>query len=251
MKPKAITRRSCVVGLLAGSGSLAAPAHFDWRGLAHTLDKYVHEDGRVHFGALKADLKPLRATIDALAEFDAEKLPSREAKLAHWINAYNALVLHSTASDYPDQKGRLANPLKRAAYFYRRKYSLGGAERTLASVEDKSLRSFKDPRVHFALFSANRSCATLSRKVYEPKTLNEELEMATSNFLAQSRNVSLDKVRRVAKVSEIFKWFRKDFGGNEEAVLRFLAKRLPGQAINATSWKLEYFDWDWSINDVS
>jgi hypothetical protein len=251
MRRIAIARRYCLLVLLAANRSWAAPKHFDWKGLAYALDKYVQEDGRVHFGALKADLKPLQATVDALAHFDAERLPSREAKLAHWINVYNALVLYSTAIDYPDQKGRLANPLKRAAYFYGRKFSLGGAARTLASVEDKSLRSFKDPRVHFALFSANRSCAALSRKVFEPKSLDEQLEEATTAFLGQSRNVSLDKVRRIAKVSEIFKWFRKDFGGNEGAVLRFLAKRLPGQAINATSWKLQYFDWDWSINDVT
>lgn len=239
------------LALIASLAGAAPAATFDWRGLTHTLSIHVHDDGRVHYGNLKQDLTPLGKLVGALADFDAAKLPSRQAQLAHWINTYNALVLYSMAEDYPDQKSRLGNPLKRASYFYRRKFKVGGQERSLADIEDKSIRSQKDPRIHFAVFSANRSCPWLSRKIYEPHTLDKHLDTETARFLGQARNVSLDKVRRVATVSEIFKWFRKDFGGSEEAVLRYLAQRLPGQAINATSWKLKYSEWDWSINDVT
>lgn len=227
-----------------------APA-FDWKGLAQILAKHVLEDGRVHYGNLKADLPALKKVVDRLADFYPQKLNTREAKLAHWINAYNTLVLYSMAEEYPEQKNRLGNPLKRASYFYRRKFKIAGEERSLADIEDKSIRSSKDPRIHFAIFSGNRSSAWLSRKIYEPATLEHQLESETARFLGQARNVSLDKVRRQATVSEIFKWFRKDFGGSDEAVLRFLAKRLPSQAINPSSWKLNFFDWDWSLNDVT
>lgn len=236
---------------MAGVLGAAAPGAFDWRGLSHTLSKHALDDGRVHYGSLKQDLAPLKKVVDALAQFDASKLPTREAKIAHWLNTYNALVLYSMAEDYPGQKGRLSNALKRASYFYRRKFVVGGVERSLADIEDKSIRSMGDPRIHFAIFSGNRSCAWLSRKIYEPASLEKQLESATALFLGQARNVSLDKVRREAKVSEIFKWFRKDFGGSDEAILRFLAKYLPSQAINPTSWRLRYLDWDWSLNDVT
>jgi hypothetical protein len=239
------------LSFMAGLASAAPQTVFDWRGLAHTLSKHVLDDGRIHYGNLKQDLAPLKKVVEALADYDGTRLVSREAKLAHWLNVYNTLVLYSMAEEYPEQKGRLGNPLKRASYFYRRKFKIGGQERSLADIEDKSIRSLKDPRIHFAIFSGNRSCAWLSRKVYEPATLDNQLESATTHFLSQARNVSLDKVRRQATVSELFKWFRKDFGGSDESVLRFLAKRLPGQAINPTSWKLDYFDWDWSLNDVT
>lgn len=243
--------RRSYLGLMAGLAGAANPVAFDWRGLSQTLSKHALDDGRVHYGNLKQDLAPLKKVVDALENFDATKLSSREAKLSHWLNAYNALVLYSMAEDYPEQKGRLANPLKRAGYFYRRKFKVSGAERSLADIEDNSIRSMNEPRIHFAIFSGNRGCAWLSRKIYEPATLESQLASATAKFLGQARNVSLDKVRREAKVSEIFKWFRKDFGGSDEAILRFLAEHLPGQAINATSWKLTYFDWDWSLNDVT
>jgi hypothetical protein len=244
-----ISRRYFLAAAWAFSAS-PAPAPFDWKGLAHTLNKYVTADGKVRYGDLKQDLEPLRATAAALAKFNPESLPSREAKLAHWINVYNTFILLSFAEDYPEQKNRLKNPLKRAAYFYRRKFPVAGGERTLADIEDNSIRSMGDPRIHFAIVCASASCPWLSRTVYDAANLEKQLETETNRFLGQSRNVTVDKVRRTATVSEIFKWFRKDFGGSEEAVLRFLANRLPSHAIQPSAWKLRYFDYDWSINDV-
>ncbi len=240
-----------MAGLQASRVGATDPVAFDWRGLTYTLAKHAYDDGRVHYGNLKQDLVPLKKVVAALEKFDASKLSSRNAKLAHWLNTYNALVLYSMAEDYPEQKERLGNPLKRASYFYRRKFKVGGVGRSLADIEDKSIRSMKDPRIHFAIFSGNRGCAWLSRKIFEPASLEKQLESATGRFLGQARNVSLDKVRREAKVSELFKWFRKDFGGSDESILRFLAAHLPGQEINPASWKLSYFEWDWSLNDVT
>jgi hypothetical protein len=220
-------------------------------GLQYTLTKYVRPDGKVQYQALKNDLAPLEKYVDKLKSFDAGKLPSREAKLAHWINVYNALILWSFAKDYPQEKDRLKNPLRRAAYFYRRKFLVGGAERSLADIEDNSIRkAFNEPRIHFAIVCASASCPWLSQKAYTAANVMGQLELEASQFIGAERNVKIDAAAKTVTVSEIFKWFRADFGGSEAAVLKFLGRYIKSARLDEPGWKLIYRKYDWSINDA-
>ncbi len=219
-------------------------------GLQYSLSKYVTADGKVKYAALKADLGALDKYVETLKTFDADKLPSREAKLAHWINVYNALILWSFAKDYPQEKDRLRNPLRRAAYFYRRKFRVGGLDRSLADIEDNSLRkAFKEPRIHFAIVCASTSCPYLSQKVYTAGDVMVRMEEDARRFLTAERNVKVDAAKKTVTVAEIFKWFQADFGGSEKAVLQFLGRYLKTARLDEPGWKLKYFDYNWSIND--
>lgn len=219
-------------------------------GLQYTLTKYVSVDGKVKYGALKADLGPLEKYVEALKTIDAEKLPGREAKLAHWINVYNALILWSFAKDYPQEKDRLRNPLKRASYFFRRKFRVGGKDRSLSDIEDNSLRkAFQEPRIHFAIVCASTSCPYLATKVYSASDVMARLEEDAKRFITAERNVKVDSTKKTVTVSEIFKWFQADFGGSEKAVLQFLARYINTARLDEPGWKLKYFDYNWSIND--
>ena len=115
---------------------LADPAQFE-----AVLQKYVLEDGKVSYGALKADLAPLTAYVEGIGATNPDSLASPQAKLAFWLNTYNALVLHSMAAEYPESKGRLGGFLGRASYFYRRKFRAGGQMRSLADIENNTIRS--------------------------------------------------------------------------------------------------------------
>jgi len=116
-------------------------------GLQHSLTKYVTDDGKVRYGALKADLGPLEKYVEKLKSLEEGRMG-----LADWINAYNALILWSFAKEYPQEKDRLKNPLRRASYFYRRKFVVAGRERSLADIENNSIRkAFREPRIHFAI----------------------------------------------------------------------------------------------------
>lgn len=219
-------------------------------GLQYTLSKYVTADGKVRYGALRNDLGPLTRYVEQLNTTDAEKLPTREAKLAHWINTYNALILWSFASDYPGEKDRLRNPLRRANYFYRKKFAVGGKQRTLADIEDNSLRkAFREPRIHFAIVCASASCPWLSQTVYTASNVMAKLEQDAIRFIGAERNVQVDAAKRTVTTSEIFKWFREDFGGTEKAVLQFLGRYLKNARLEEPGWKLQYRSYDWSIND--
>lgn len=243
-------RRKCF-GLLA-LGLRAAPTRaFPWQGLTESIQKYIGGDGRTNYDRLKQDLAPLREVLSALETFSVESLADPAARLAHWLNAYNACVLESLAADYPRSKAKLENPLKRRAFFQGRKFTVAGAQYTLAEIDKRYLRATGDPRVHLARFSGARSSPALARDIYQAQSLDRQLEAQTMHFLRNSQNLSLDKVRRTARVSALFHWYRKDFGGNSEAVLRFVARRLPEASIQASTWKLEYLPWDWSLADAS
>ena len=228
-----------------------APAEPDYRGLALALERYVREDGKVRYGALKKDLGPLGEFVKTIETFDGDRLGSRNARLAWWINVYNALILWSFAKEYPEQRLRLKNSITRYTYFFRRKFVVGGKERSLADIEDRSLREgFREPRIHFAIVCASASCPWLSRTIYTEANVLEKLEVEAVRYVGQERNVKVDVARRTVTVSQIFEWFQKDFGGSEAAVLRFLARYVKTARLDEPGWKLKYTPYDWTINDT-
>ena len=65
------------------------------------LDTYVR-DGLVYYRALKSERGPLDGYVNSLAETPIEDA-SREAQLAFWLNAYNAIVLKTVVAPHrPD-----------------------------------------------------------------------------------------------------------------------------------------------------
>ncbi len=212
---------------------LADPAAFD-----KVLAKYVLADGRVRYEALKADLAPLTSYVEALAEAPPP-FPSRQAELAHWINAYNAFVLHSMASEYPDSKGRLTGLFGRANYFYRRKFKMAGQSRSLADLENNTIRKFGEPRIHFAIVCASVGCPWLAREAYTAENLDALLEKRTRLFFSQERNCRLEP--GIVRLSAIFDWFKNDFPPG------FVERYRPDTA----GRKRKFVDWDWSLNDAS
>jgi len=231
---------------------LSAKDTLDLSGWQHTLTQYVTAEGKVRYAAIRADFAPLDKFVKAIAVFDAATLQTKEEKLAHWINVYNALVLWSFAAEYPKDKDRLKNPLSRANYFFRRKFLASGKQRSLDDIESNSLRrELKEPRIHFAIVCASTSCPGLSRTAYTPANVSAQLEADAVRFVQNERNVKTDTVTKTVTVSEIFKWFQSDFGATEPAVLQFLSRYKQNSRINDPGWKLKYFNYDWSINETS
>jgi hypothetical protein len=213
------------------------------------LKRHVLNNGTVRYAALKADIDPLRHFVEQLATTSPDShpalFPSREQKLAYWINAYNALVLYAMVREYPEKKDRLGGVLGKAVFFYRMKHIVGGQSRSLDDIETNSIRSAGDPRVHFAIVCASTGCPWLSRDAFTGERLGTQLEERTKVFLSQDRNVRIDAASRRVTVSKIFDWFKKDFGGDP---LRFIARYRP--ELGSGKWQVRYFDYDWSLNDA-
>jgi hypothetical protein len=222
---------------------------------APILAQYVHADGRVDYAGIKASAGPLKQFVSEMAAVSPDShpqlFPSREAKLAYWINAYNALVLHAFSREYPEKKDRLKGLLGKAQFFYRIKHQVGGRQRSLDDIETNTIRKFDDARIHFAIVCASASCPWLAREPYTPANLESMLEAETRRYFSQSRNFKFDEARREVWLPEIFKWFKQDFGSNEAEVLRFVARYRTAEASKLMSggWKIRYFPYDWSPND--
>lgn len=243
-----------VLALTLAPETASAPALAPYQ---QTLERYVTAAGGVRYGQLKAGLAPLTAFVQQIGEVSPDShpqlFPTRQSKLAYWINTYNALVLWAMARDYPQKKDRLESLLGRARFFYREKFLVGGRQRTLSDIEDNSLRAgFADPRIHFAIVCASRGCPWLSRTAFSESNVEAELERVTREALNQERNVRVDAAARTVRLTSIFKWFARDFGA-DQARLRFLARyrEAGGAALLSGAWKLEYADWDWSLNDAT
>lgn len=206
--------------------------------LEAVLQKYVLENGNVRYGALKTNLAPLTAYVEAIGATNPDSLPSPQAKLAFWVNTYNALVLHSMAAEYPESKGRLKGLVGRANYFYRRKFRAGGQMHSLADIENNIIRKFGEPRIHFAIVCASVGCPWLGRRAFTAENLDSLLEERTKLYFSQSRSIQLNQPG-IVSLTAIFDWFRGDFPPG------FVERYRP----EAAGRKRKYLDWDWGLND--
>jgi hypothetical protein len=216
---------------------------------AELLAKHVL-NGVVNYAGFKADEARLDQYLKVLEQVDPESLP-REEQFALYINAYNAWTIKLILTGYPGVKsikdlGSLfQSPWKKE--FVR----IHGKTFSLDDIEHSILRPrFKDPRVHFAINCASKSCPPLTSEPYRGATLDAQLTRVTSDFLNGPSNTRLED--NTLWVSSIFKWFSEDF--NKDVVgfyLRFAQNGLK-QKLTAGRDRIEvkYLDYDWSLNGV-
>jgi hypothetical protein len=107
-----------------------------------------------------------------------------------------------------------------------------------------------DPRIHFALVCGSRSCAPI--RFYEAHIIDEQLDRAARNFINSSEVIILPEKNKIF-LSQIFNWYRRDFGGREEIFKFVLAYRDRDEKYaflkqNAKTLKVEYLFYDWNLN---
>jgi hypothetical protein len=237
--------------LFGASDPVAPPdvAVFD-----RVLKSCVLEDGTVQYAALKSGLDPLTGFVAQIGAVSPDSHPSlfqsRAHKLAYWLNTYNALVLWAMAKEYPDKKDRLSTLIGRYQFFTRTKFKVGGRDLSLSDIETNAIRrQFQEPRIHFAIVCASKGCPWLSRDAFTGERLEEQLDVRTTLFLNQARNVRVDSAQREVSLSQIFQWYKQDFGAS---ALAFIGKYRTedGAELRHGKWKLRYFDYDWGINEA-
>jgi hypothetical protein len=236
--------------MLAYSIFLAA-ALFDHSAWDAVLKKHVSEIGEVDYSAIKSGGAELKAYVEALAESSPENkpemFPTREHKLAYWLNSYNALVTSSVAKAYPAKSVRDLGFL--FGFFRRADHTVGGRKMSLDDIEHGTIRKqFGDPRIHFAVVCASISCPRLSRDAFTGERVHEQLDAAARRFFGERRSLLIDSKRNLVTLSKLLDWYRADFeaaGG----VLTFVRKYAPEPKAFPGSPSIRYFSYDWSIND--
>jgi hypothetical protein len=254
------------------------PAAYLKRALDEIKISAIDESGtRVNYDSLKhsSAYKHYRNSLSpGMAGFDPTTLKSRGEQLAFWINLYNALVLDAVIS-LGIQRSVIEGFTGLLAFFRRAAYNIGGYRISLDDIENGILRGNRghpylpgkqftagdprldwviwppEPRIHFALNCASRSCPPF--QVYTADQIEVQLDLATQNFI--DANILLNPAKQLLVVSSIFQWFKGDFGG-QDGIIPFIIDHLPydGRRAWLTKYKdiirLRYKLYDWRLNAI-
>lgn len=221
---------------------------FDHSGWDALLKRYVSEESRVDYKRWKQDdAAALNAYLKQLAKpWPANATPAAEK--AALINAYNALTIRWILENYPVESiWKTSDPFKA------KRHDLNGEKVSLDEIETH-LRKMGDPRIHSALVCAARSCPPLRQEAYDVERLDEQLDDNTRAWLADPHLNEFLPELRTARVSKIFKWYRKDFEGGDDSLRQFLARYAPsGKAdfLDEAKARIEHKDYHWGLNDAS
>lgn len=233
----AIILFALLVSCCAAPASVQASA-FDHGAWNQLLQKHVDKTGHVDYAGFRKDPQ-LKVYLKSLsAAKPSAAWPVNERK-AFWINAYNAFTVQLIV-DHPGVKSIKDIPEPWKTEFI----TIGGQKMDLDHIENVELRkNLDDPRIHFAIVCASRSCPMLWDHAYTAIGLDKQLDDAARRFINDpSRNIiNGGKVQ----LSKVFNWFKDDFTKGRtliEFINEFAAKPIPA---NATISFLEY---DWGLN---
>ena len=217
-------------------------------GYARVLQRHVNERGEVDFAALRDDasesgFKALEAYVAAIARTPLQAASSNDARLAHMINAYNALSMYNVIdSGIPLSHDGWA----KVKFFVLRKFEIGGVEMSLYAFENDIIRKLDDPRVHFALNCSALSCPVLPRVPFSAEKLNDELDRETRNFFARPENLRINHATRTVFFNEILQFYTEDFTPSHAPDLIAYAQRYSTSKIPA-DYAVTFAPYDWTI----
>lgn len=244
----------------AAPAAAPAAATFDHSALDALLKKHV-KGLRVDYKSLKGERAALDGYCEKLAQLPKAELEKMERaeQFAFWIDAYNALTLQTIVAHYPIEAGKKPsefpkNSIRQIDGAWTAKHTVASQSLSLDEIENKLLRpTFKDPRVHFAINCAARSCPPLRAEAFTGAKLEAQLDDDVATFLAGPGRPVVASDGKKLSVSKIFDWFKEDFGG-EAGVLKFLRdhaqKDQQAALAGADAKSLAYVDYDWSLNDL-
>ena len=213
---------------------------------ARVLSKYVDEKGRIDFVGLsrdRADLDAYVAWIGRVSPVNTPAaFPSKESKLAYYINAYNALAMYNVIESGMPKDLNAA----KVKFFYRNKLELGGQKMSLYDLENKIVRPMGDPRIHFALNCMVRGCPRLPREPFRADQLDAELEATAQYFLNEERNVKVDADKQTVRFSQILQFYTEDFAKKAPSLIAYVNKYR--EAKIPDSYRVEFIPYDWTLN---
>jgi hypothetical protein len=242
------------------------------RTIRHLRDTfYDTARGVVDYDRLKGSeqFRQYRILTNGLREFRPSCLTGRKEKLAFWTNLYNTIVVDGIVTL------GIRQSVKEIPGFFRRvKYTIGPYLFSADDIEHgilrgnvrpwfSPLRPFRpwdkrrnmnltpvDPRIHFALVCGSRSCAPI--EYYDPEHIYDQLEAAATSFVNSSEVLVLPEEGKML-ISEIFRWYERDFGGRSglvDFIFDYLVDEHARRFIqeNYADLHIEYLHYDWNLN---
>jgi Protein of unknown function, DUF547 len=232
-------------------------ATIDLRIWDELLQRYVDDLGRVNYRRWKAEgADVLRVWLESLADVDLADFTDADARLALWLNAYNAIAISQVLEVYPIASIRpkvlgIPNWLSFLDFFTRSNTIIGGKKYSLNQIEHAILRpEFAEPRIHFALVCASVGCPLLRRGAYFPESVRTQLEADASRFIHNPDKVRYDAQKKTLYLSKIFKWYGEDFVKAAGSVAEYVGGYLGPEAAVGDGWAIVFLPYDWNLNRV-
>lgn len=207
------------------------------------LQQHVNNKGWVDYNGFSKDEKKLDIYLTSLKNTHPEKLASKNAKKAFWINAYNAYTIKLILNHYPlksildikvDGKGAWDIPFVK----------VGGKTYTLNHIEHEILRKkYTDPKIHVGVNCASISCPALPNTAFTEKNIDSLLNKGIKAFIN-------DKTRNIIsashlELSQIFNWFKDDFTQQSD-LITFINKYSSTKIESSAS--IQYKEYNWNLN---
>jgi hypothetical protein len=210
------------------------------------------------YAGLKArDAAALQAYRQQLSRVNVAGLTPKQ-QLAHWINVYNVNTVATIVENYPTKSIRdlSTDPIIRLNVFKKERVPVGTTKLSLNDVENDKIRDgFKDPRIHFAINCAARSCPPIRREAFVGEKVDVQLDDSTRAFLngPQGARFSMKGDTLTITTTKIMDWFGDDFekwgGGKAAFIRRYVAPDKQRLIDRAQDIEFEYDDYDWDLND--
>lgn len=222
---------------------------FDHTALDGVLKSFVDAEGLVDYRGLKQEPAALNAYIAAIREAPFSDL-GRNEKLALLINAYNAFTLQLILENYP--LGSIQDIPNKKRWDDSR-WVIGGQTYSLNQIEHEQIRpKFIEPRIHFALVCAAVGCPKLRQEAYSGSRINEQLDDQMRTIHANERWFRYKAGDSSVHLTQLYNWYAGDFAQTAGSPLEFAASystALKQALVSGNKPKIEWLDYDWSLNE--
>ena len=217
------------------------PDHTIWD---RYLTNYVSSSGTVNYKSMKVNMDSLDAYLLELRDHAPQTDWTSNEKLAYYINAYNAYTIKFVLSKYPVASVKDISFSGKDIWNFKMA-NLGGTNYTLNQIENDILRKMNEPRIHFAINCASKSCPKLLNEAYDADKMNSQLTSATKTFINDSKHNIL--AEKKLQLSALFEWYSTDFNVDGKTLIDFL--NLYSNITIQAGAKIEYLEYDWSLNE--
>ena len=197
--------------------------------------------GMVDYAGIKANAAELKDLVSMIGTYKLSAGDEATQK-AFLINAYNILVIKNVVDHYP-----IAKPTDVTGFFDAVKFNLAGTQITLSDLENKKIRAvYKDPRTHFALVCAAKSCPPIANYAFTPTNVESKLEAITKAALNNTNFIKVNTGTKTVQFSQILDWYKDDFLAEAKTTLDYVNKyRITAIPANFTQ---SFYDYNWALN---
>lgn len=212
------------------------------------LKKHVSEKGFVDYAGFKKDAAELKKYLDLVSENAPSDSWSKDDQLAYWINAYNAFTVQLILDNYgvasiKDIGSKIKIPFVNTPWDVKF-IKIEGKKMDLNNIEHGVIRKkFAEPRIHFALVCAAKSCPKLRNEAFTGAKLNEQLDDQGRDFLNDNTKNIVTKDK--ASLSKILSWYGGDFTKTQpmnEWVNKYAKVKMDKDA------PISHLDYNWELN---